>query len=57
MHISLTFFRYPSGGMFTPASPWMGSNKKAATFSGPVSKMTFSNSSASPYGIIIKPGV
>ena len=45
--------RYPSGGITTPASPWMGSTSTAAVFSSIARAMA----SASPYGTDTKPGV
>ena len=47
-----TRVRNPSGGMTTPASPWMGSMSTAAVFSSIAAAMA----SASPKGTCTKPG-
>ena len=45
--------RNPSGGMITPPSPWIGSNRTATV----VSSMAAAIASMSPYFTLRKPGV
>src|SRR5512142_323841 len=53
LQISAARLRKPSVGMRIPASAWMGSTRNAAVFG----VMAFSRASASPKGLIGKPGV
>src|SRR5258705_169415 len=52
VQISSTFAKYADGGMMTPASPWIGSTRKATVFGVTAS----SSALASPKGMIRKPG-
>jgi hypothetical protein len=52
-HASQVSRRKPAGGTTIPASPWIGSTRKAHVF-GVMASMT---ALASPYGTILKPGV
>ena len=47
------FSRNPGGGIWMPASPWIGSTTNAHVFG----EIAFSSASRSPYGITTKPGV
>jgi len=48
---SRAVFKYPGGGMITPASPWIGSTRNATVF-GP---MAASSAALSPNGMTLKP--
>ena len=54
-HNSCDFRIKSSLGVFTPASPWMGSTKKPTIFGR--SCKTFSSATGSLYGIVMNPGV